>query len=101
MSDVVFINSPMLLYKNEAEKVQFKNHGGDEKSYYPLGLLYISSYLKSHRHTVKIIDVAAEDKTLVDILKIIKIENPKLIGISSMTTSIMAAVKLAQNIKDN
>ena len=101
MSDVVFINSPMLLYKNEAEKVQFKNHGGDEKSYYPLGLLYISSYLKSHRHTVKIIDVAAEGKTLIDILKIIKIENPKLIGISSMTTSIMSAVKLAQNIKDN
>ena len=101
MSDAVFINSPMLLYKNEAEKVQFKNHGGDEKSYYPLGLLYISSYLKSHGHTVKVIDVAAEGKTLVDILKIIKAENPKLIGISSMTTSIMSAVKLAQNIKDN
>lgn len=100
MSDVVFINSPMLLYKNEAEKLQFKNHGGDEKSYYPLGLLYIASYLKSHGHTVKIIDVAAEGKTLIDILKIIKTENPKLIGISSMTTSIMSAVKLAQNIKD-
>jgi len=101
MSDVVFIHSPMLLYKNEAEKLQFKNHGGDEKSYYPLGLLYISAYLKSRGHTVKIIDVAAQGKTLTDILKIIKIENPKLVGISSMTTSIMSAVKLAKNIKDN
>jgi radical SAM superfamily enzyme YgiQ (UPF0313 family) len=90
----------MLLYKNEAEKLCFKNHWGDERSYYPLGLLYIASYLKSRGHSVKVIDVAAEGKTLDDILKIIKVENPTLIGISSMTTSIMSAVKLAQNIKN-
>jgi len=96
---VVFIHSPMLLYKNEEEKSQFSKHGGDEKSYYPLGILYISSYLKKYGHTVSIIDVAAEGRTLTDILDTIKSEDPKIIGISSMTTSIMSAVKLAESIK--
>lgn len=99
MSDVVFINSPMLLYKNEDEKARFRSHGGDEKSIYPLGILYISSYLMKYGHTVRVIDVAAEGRTLVDILQIIKSENPEIIGISSMTTSIMSAVKLAECIK--
>lgn len=100
MSDVVFINSPMLLYKNEDEKARFRSHGGDEKSIYPLGILYISSYLRKYGHTVRVIDVAAEGRTLVDVLEIIKAENPKIIGISSMTTSIMSAVKLAECIKE-
>jgi len=101
MSDVVLIHSPMLLYKNEAERLKFKDHGGDEKSYYPLGLLYISAYLKSRGHTVKVIDVAAQGKNLTDILEVIKNEQPKLVGVSSMTTSIMSAVKLAESIKEN
>ncbi|MFH0738948.1 MAG: radical SAM protein [Candidatus Omnitrophota bacterium] len=100
MSDVVFIHSPMLLYKNEDEKARFRSHGGDEKSYYPLGILYIASYLKKYGHTARVIDVAAQGRTLVDILEIIKAENPKIIGISSMTTSIMSAVKLAESIKE-
>ncbi len=66
----------------------------------PLGILYLASYLKKYGHTVKIIDVAAENKTLVDIIEIIKTENPKIIGISSMATSIMSAVNLAKHIKE-
>ncbi len=100
MSDVVFIQSPLLLYKNEDEKARFRSHGGDEKSICPLGILYLASYLKKYGHTVRIVDVAVEGKTLIDILEIVKAENPKLIGISSMTTSIMSAVKLAECIKE-
>lgn len=100
MSDVVFIQSPLLLYKDEDEKARFRSHGGDEKSICPLGILYLSAYLKKYGHTVRIVDVAAEGKTLMDILEIVKAENPKLIGISSMTTSIMSAVKLAERIKE-
>ncbi len=100
MSDVVFIQSPLLLYKNEDEKARFRNHGGDEKSICPLGILYLSSYLKKNGHTVRVIDVAAEGRTLVDILQIIKEESPRIVGISSMTTSLMSAVKLAESIKE-
>ncbi len=100
MSDVVFIQSPLLLYKNEDEKARFRSHGGDEKSICPLGILYLSSYLKKYGHTARVIDVTAEGRTLVEILEIIKAENPRIIGISSMTTSIMSAVRLADSIKE-
>jgi len=100
MSDVVFIQSPLLLYKNEDEKARFRSHGGDERSICPLGILYLVSYLKKYGHTARVIDVAAEGRTLVDILEIVKAENPKIIGISSMTTSIMSAVRLADSIKE-
>lgn len=100
MSDVILIHSPIILYKNQEEKEQFKAHGGDEKSYYPLGILYIAAYLKKFGHSVKIIDTAAEGKTLVDILTIIAEARPKIVGISSMTSSIASAVTLAKSIKE-
>ena len=99
MSDVVFIHSPMILYTDFKDKEKFKEHGGDEKSYYPLGILYIAAMLEKSGHSVKIIDVGAEDKTLKDVIEIIDIEKPLIIGISAMTTSIASAVALAKNIR--
>lgn len=99
MIDVLFIHSPIVLYANDDDRQQFLAHGGDEKSYYPLGILYIAAYLRKYGHSVKIIDVSAEGKTLVDIMLAISKEKPKIIGISSMTTSIASSVTLARNIK--
>jgi len=89
----------MILYRDAADAAHFKAHGGDEKSLYPLGILYIAACLEKRGHTVKIIDVAAESKTLEDILSAIALDKPRIIGISSMTTSIHSAVSLAKNIR--
>ncbi|MBI5873610.1 MAG: B12-binding domain-containing radical SAM protein [Candidatus Omnitrophica bacterium] len=99
MIDVLFIHSPMILYKDQADAAHFKAHGGDEKSLYPLGILYIAACLEKKGHSVKVIDVAAENKTLEDILSSIALEKPRIIGISSMTTSIHSAVSLAKSIR--
>lgn len=99
MSDVILIHSPIILYNDKEEMDRFKGHGGDEVSYYPLGILYLSSYLKKYGHSVKVIDITPGKKTLVDIFKVIEAEKPKIVGISSMTSSIMSTVTLAMNIK--
>jgi len=99
MSDVILIHSPIILYKDDRERKEFGYHGGDEKSYSPIGILYMAAYLEKYGHSVKVIDVAPEGKNLVDILQIINQEKPKIIGISSMTSSIASAVSLAKSIK--
>ncbi|MFH1459862.1 MAG: radical SAM protein [Candidatus Omnitrophota bacterium] len=100
MVDVILIHSPIILYKDEKEKEKFRGHGGDEKSFYPTGILYMAAFLERFGHSVKIIDVAPEGITLPDILQTIKNEKPMVVGISSMTTSIASAVSLAKAIKE-
>jgi anaerobic magnesium-protoporphyrin IX monomethyl ester cyclase len=100
MTDVLFIHSPMILYQDKDDALNFRSHGGDEKSYYPLGILYMAACLEKKGHSVSMIDVAAEGKTLVDVLGAILEKKPRIIGISSMTTSIASAVSLAKAIKE-
>ncbi len=99
MADVILIHSPIFLYKNQEEKKQFRAHGGDEKSYYPMGILYIASYLEKFGHSVEIIDVSAAGKILIDILQIIDVHKPKIVGISATTQSIISSITLAMEIK--
>jgi len=49
MSDVVLIHSPMILYTDLKDKEKFKEHGGDEKSYYPLGDSLYYGYVRKIR----------------------------------------------------
>ena len=90
----------MILYRDRADAAQFKILGGDEKSLYPLGILYMAACLEKKGYTVKLIDVAAENKTLQDILQLIETDKPRIVGISSMTTSIPSAVSIAKHIKE-
>ncbi|MFH1691101.1 MAG: radical SAM protein [Candidatus Omnitrophota bacterium] len=99
MADVVLINSPIILYQDAEDKNSFRWHGGDERSVYPLGVLYIAAYLEQKGHSVRVIDMAPEGKTLLDIYDILKTEKPYVVGISSLTTSIQSAVSLASAIK--
>ena len=99
MSDVLLIHAPIILYRDKSEIEQFRWHGGDERSYQPFGILYLAACLEKASHSVTIMDVAPEGKTLEDILLEIDMIKPKVIGISSMTTSIPSAVALAQSIK--
>lgn len=94
MIDIILINSPIILDKELREK-----EGGDEVSYYPLNILYLASMLEKNRHSVKVVDISAEHKSLEDVIEIINKENPLAVGISSMTPSIQSALTIAKAIK--
>jgi len=99
-NDVLLINSPIILYKDKADKLRFKDHGGDETSYYPLNILYLASYLESKGHSVKVMDISAQGLNLWEVISLAITQNPRIIGISAMTTGIQSAITLAKSLKE-
>ncbi|KPK00264.1 MAG: hypothetical protein AMK71_08545 [Nitrospira bacterium SG8_35_4] len=67
--------------------------------YFPLGLGYISSYMKSKGHDVLIVDPEMQGITESDLHEIIKQENPGIVGLSSVTPNFSLACKMAKKIK--
>lgn len=65
----------------------------------PLGICYISAYLKQYGHNAKVIDQI--DETENDILTEIEHFKPDAIGISTMTYNYLHGLHLAQQIKKN
>lgn len=66
----------------------------------PMGIAYISSYLKKNNHSVKVIDLNLFKYPFEEVRKIIKKEKPKFAGISYMTPSLEQVKKIAQVVKD-
>jgi len=99
MVDVLLINAPIILYNTEEEKEFYSTHGGDERSYYPLNILYLASNLEKNGHSVKVMDISAEGLILPEIIRKVKRSKPKLVGISAMTTGIQSAVTLAIHLQ--
>ncbi|MEM2123515.1 MAG: radical SAM protein [Candidatus Bathyarchaeia archaeon] len=62
----------------------------------PLGLSYIASTLMSHGFKVGIVDAAIENLALDDIHKIIRKEDPRLLGISAATYTYKNALRIAE-----
>lgn len=92
MTDVFLINCP-IAFAEEAEI------SGDDTSNPPLGLLYIAAYLEQNQISVKVLDVRVQKISLKDVLRKIKEESPKVVGLSAMTFSTRAAVKIALAIR--
>ncbi len=92
MSDVVLIHSPI-------DFNNLKVPVGDQTSNPPVGLLYIGSSLEKEGFSVRLYDPAPQRLTLGDIIKNIKKEKPKIIGISALTFGIRSAVQIAKAIK--
>lgn len=93
MTDVFLINCP----------IAFPEEAGmcwDDTSCPPLGLLYIAAYLEEKGISVKVFDVRARKMSLKDILKAIKKESPKVVGLSALTFSTRTALKLVSAIRD-
>ena len=67
--------------------------------YFPLGLGYISSYMKSKGHDVLIVDPEMQGITDSDLDEIIKKEKPTIIGLSSVTPNFSLACKMAVRFK--
>lgn len=66
----------------------------------PLGLGYIATVLKHNNYSVKILDMNMPDKTVKNLLYIMKNNNPKVIGISSTTNTYPNAIRLAEIVKN-
>jgi radical SAM superfamily enzyme YgiQ (UPF0313 family) len=67
--------------------------------YFPLGLGYISSYLKKAGHEVRLIDPDAQMMEMGEIAAIARNENPDIIGISSFTPNFHNAAAIATKIR--
>jgi radical SAM superfamily enzyme YgiQ (UPF0313 family) len=66
----------------------------------PLGILYLSSYLKKNGHEVLVIDAATEKLHDENILLKLKKFIPEITGISSTSIALKNTVRLAKKIKD-
>jgi len=99
VADVVLINSPIVLYYDDADKRNNYLSDGDEFSFYPINLLYLAAYLRSKGKTVKVIDPTAYGLTLFDIELMVRKESPSFIGITAMTPSIQSAISIAKHLK--
>ncbi|HBC85786.1 MAG TPA: hypothetical protein DCZ94_02405 [Lentisphaeria bacterium] len=67
----------------------------------PLGILYISSWLKEKGHDVQLIDAEAERLPDESLLKRLKFFRPDCIGMSITTVAYSSSVKLAACLREN
>jgi radical SAM superfamily enzyme YgiQ (UPF0313 family) len=69
--------------------------------YFPLGLAYIASYLKTYgNHDVLMYEPEAQGLSYADISEIIKKEAPDVIGLTSSTPNFPRALELARIARD-
>jgi radical SAM superfamily enzyme YgiQ (UPF0313 family) len=66
----------------------------------PLGLMYIASYVRTHRHDdVRIFDIRLHKQYLKDIENIISNYKPDIVGISALTLEAPAMFQIAHLVK--
>lgn len=91
MTDVFLISPPYGRSYGTARRLR---HGLP-----PLGLASINAFIKSKGYRTRFIDLAFSDHSDEDVVAEIVRQRPRLVGITAVTTQIMAAVSLAQQIK--
>jgi anaerobic magnesium-protoporphyrin IX monomethyl ester cyclase len=69
-------------------------------SSFPLGLGYIASYVRKEGHQVKMFDPEPYQMAINDLWNLIKIFQPDIIGITSVTSNFMLAQQLVKNAKE-
>ncbi|MFX1465008.1 MAG: B12-binding domain-containing radical SAM protein, partial [Promethearchaeota archaeon] len=97
---ILLINPPIF----HAEEVRIKSRLFTTEKYMnvfgePMGLMYLASYLQANGHEVQIVDVY-NDKIWNNMRNIIRKSSVDIIGITSMTTSIIEALETAQICKE-
>lgn len=65
----------------------------------PLGVLYLSSFLKKNGHNICVIDAAAENLSDNEVLRRLKNHKTEIVGISSTSVALRNSQKLADAIK--
>jgi len=67
----------------------------------PLGVLYLSSFLKKLKHNVIVIDAAAENLDNNEIIRRIKIHDAKVVGISASSVGLRNSQILTERLKSD
>ncbi|MCK4299526.1 MAG: B12-binding domain-containing radical SAM protein, partial [Planctomycetes bacterium] len=65
----------------------------------PLGLLYIATVLQDAGHEVRVINNSRAQLPIEAVVKLVKLENPGLVGISVLTPTFGQGIKFASAIK--
>ncbi|HEY5555530.1 B12-binding domain-containing radical SAM protein [Acetobacterium sp.] len=65
----------------------------------PLGLAYLTAYLKQRGENVELIDMQGSMMDSVELAKRVEASNADLVGITSMTTTFPAAIKVARIVR--
>lgn len=93
MKTVLLLNPPLYFDNDQPKSL--------DVSFPPLGLLYLASYInnKSTLFKAKIIDIGNENKSLTEIIKIIKKIKPYVIGVTSMTPQLQGTLELTKELK--
>lgn len=100
--DVTLIYPPSFFPEQKSGQDSFKSYQlGKSKTgiWPPLGLLYIASSLKQQNISVDFIDAFVSGMSLDDVINHLKAIKPKVVGISTTSLQIRAAVQLAEKIK--
>lgn len=93
-NDVLFMPAP-LQFRERDDYVP----KGDETSNPPIGIMYIATYLNMKGYNCKILDIGLKSLSLLDTINYIRNINPRIVGISILTPSVVSAILLANEIK--
>lgn len=74
--------------------------GGYHHEYPPLGLLYITSFMRMHGRTVHFFDEGVHEYPGEKFLDVFKISRPKYVGLTLYTTNISRAYEIIGRIRD-
>jgi len=67
----------------------------------PLGLLYLAAYAREHgRHTVRVIDMPAENVTYQELAERLRSERPGLVGITGITHNLVEIKRTVECVKN-
>jgi anaerobic magnesium-protoporphyrin IX monomethyl ester cyclase len=100
MSDVVLIVPNYDMKKITEGREEKPNEKEDGFQTYPsLGTLYLASSLKRNNFSVKVVDMAAERLTQEEIIRLIKKEEPLVVGIHVNSISLYCTYTLIKKIK--
>jgi len=73
--------------------------GNTAEKWPPLGLLYLAASLKRHRSDdVKVVDAFCMNLTKVELVKLIKEENPDILGLNTSTHSFINSIEVLQEV---
>ena len=92
-TDVLLINPPWV---SKDENIWH----GIKAAMPPLGLLTIAAQIEKHGYSVKVIDVHVEKLGADELKERIKEINPRIVGISVLTATALAAYKICQLTKE-
>ncbi len=90
---VLLINPPSFVSENEVmDRFQIITP--------PLGLAYLAGMLEHYEHPVKILDGIALNLSLSRLKKLIKKEQPRIVGVTATTSQIFDALKVVKAAKE-